>query len=57
LRWFLVNKIVEELKLEIQPKENQESQDNSETLSLIMDYLGLTNVFSRKLGRVISRHT
>jgi DNA primase len=57
LRWFLVNKIVEELKLEIQPKENQESQDNSETLSLIMDYLGLTNVFSRKLGRVMSRHT
>ncbi|MFT6749304.1 MAG: DNA primase [Flavobacterium sp.] len=57
LRWFLVNKIVEELKLEIQPKENQETQDNSETLSLIMDYLGLTNVFSRKLGRVMSRHT
>jgi DNA primase len=57
LRWFLVNKIVEELKVEIQPKENQEMQDNSETLSLIMDYLGLTNMFSRKLGRVMSRHT
>lgn len=56
LRWFLVNKIVEELKTEIQPKENVEMQDNSETLSLIMDYLGLTNMFSRKLGRVISRH-
>ncbi len=53
LRWFLVNKIIEELKSNII---NQSETDNSETLSLIVDYLGLTNVFSKRLGRVISRH-
>jgi DNA primase len=53
LRWFLVNKIIDELKTSI----NQESElDNSETLSMVIDYLGLTNMFSKKLGRVISRH-
>ncbi|POS01438.1 DNA primase [Flavobacterium croceum DSM 17960] len=51
LRWFWVNKIIDELKQEITPE-----NDNSEYLSTIMDYLGLTNVFSKKLGRVISRH-
>jgi DNA primase len=54
LRWFLVNKIIEELKNTIQ---NEPQPDNSETLSLVVDYLGLTNVFSKKLGRVISRHS
>jgi DNA primase len=53
LRWFLVNKIIDELKTSI----GKESElDNSETLSMVIDYLGLTNMFSKKLGRVISRH-
>jgi DNA primase len=53
LRWFLVNKIIDELKSSV----TQESEvDNSETLSMVVDYLGLTNMFSKKLGRVISRH-
>ncbi|WP_395062664.1 DNA primase [Flavobacterium sp.] len=53
LRWFLVNKIIDELKSSI----TQQSEiDNSETLSMVVDYLGLTNMFSKKLGRVISRH-
>ena len=53
LRWFLVDKIVEELKGTIL---QGESQDNSETLMLVNDYNGLKNMFSKKLGRVISRH-
>ncbi len=53
LRWFLVNKIIEELKGEIT---SEPETDNSETLSMVIDYLGLTNIFSKKLGRVISRH-
>ena len=53
LRWFLVNKIIDELKSSL----TQEIEiDNSETLSMVVDYLGLTNMFSKKLGRVISRH-
>ncbi|GAB3710928.1 DNA primase [Flavobacterium koreense] len=53
LRWFLVNKIIDELKSSV----TQETEvDNSETLSMVVDYLGLTNMFSKKLGRVISRH-
>lgn len=53
LRWFLVNKIIDELKSSIA---KDVAADNAETLSLVMDYLGLTNIFSKKLGRVISRH-
>lgn len=54
LRWFLVDKIVEELKGTIL---QGESQDNSETLTLVNDYNGLKNMFSKKLGRVISRYS
>lgn len=54
LRWFLVNKIIDELKSSVT---NEPETDNSETLSMVVDYLGLTNVFSKKLGRVISRHS
>lgn len=54
LRWFLVNKIIEELKGGVT---SEPESDNSETLSMVVDYLGLTNVFSKKLGRVISRHS
>ena len=53
LRWFLVNKIIDELKADIIEKKQD---DNSEILSMVVDYLGLTNVFSKKLGRVMSRH-
>ena len=53
LRWFLVNKIIDELKTSVT---RDTETDNSETLSMVVDYLGLTNVFSKKLGRVISRH-
>ena len=54
LRWYWVNKIIEELKLEVTANN---SDDNSETLSMVMDYLGLTNMFSKKLGRVMSRYS
>jgi DNA primase len=54
LRGFLVNKIIEELKGSVT---SEPETDNSETLSMVVDYLGLTNVFSKKLGRVISRHS
>jgi DNA primase len=53
LRWYLVNKIIDELKSSVT---NEPETDNTETLSMVVDYLGLTNVFSKKLGRVISRH-
>ena len=58
LRWFLVNKIIDELKTSVKNEVSQEEevQDNNETLSMVIDYLGLTNMFSKKLGRVISRH-
>jgi DNA primase len=51
MRWFLVDKIIEELKSDISPDE-----DNSETLSMAMDYYKLINTFSKKLGRVMSRY-
>lgn len=53
LRWFLVDKIIEELKGEISQEPNA---DNSETLSIAMDYYKLINSFSSKLGRVMSRY-
>ncbi len=53
LRWFLVNKIIEELKATITP---DPETDNSEVLSLAMDYYKLINTFSKKLGRVMSRY-
>jgi DNA primase len=51
MRWFLVDKIIEDLKSGISPEE-----DNSETLSMAMDYYKLINTFSKKLGRVMSRY-
>ena len=53
LRWFLVNKIIDELKTSVI---SESETDNSESLSMVVDYLGLTNMFSKKLGRVISRY-
>ncbi|VXB10631.1 DNA primase [Flavobacterium sp. 9AF] len=55
LRWYWVNKIIEDLKTAISTVNHD--TDNSETLSMVMDYLGLTNMFSKKLGRVMSRYS
>jgi DNA primase len=54
MRWYLVDKIIEELKGSILP---DPSADNSETMSLAMDYSKLINSFSMKLGRVMSRYS
>ncbi len=54
LRWFLVNKIIEEIKTSIS---NEMDADNSESLSMAMDYSKLVNNFSSKLGRVMSRYS
>ena len=57
LRWFLVNKIIEEIIQNIEkPTEEKPEIDNSEILSMVNDYNGLKNVFSTRLGRVISRY-
>ena len=53
MRWFLVDKIIEELKGEIS---QEPDADNSETLLMAMDYYKLINSFSSKLGRVMSRY-
>ena len=54
LRWFLVDKIIEELKGTIT---TEADSDNTESLSLAMDYYKLINSFSKKLGRVMSRYS
>lgn len=54
LRWFLVNKIIEEIKASIS---SETDADNSESLSMAMDYSKLINNFSGKLGRVMSRYS
>ena len=53
LRWFLVDKIIEELKGSIS---TDVDADNSEPLSMAMDYYKLIHSFSKKLGRVMSRY-
>ena len=54
MRWYLVDKIIEDLKGSILPDPNL---DNSDTMSLAMDYSKLINSFSMKLGRVMSRYS
>ncbi|GAW89823.1 DNA primase [Flavobacterium psychrophilum] len=54
LRWFLVNKIIEEIKSNLS---NATDSDNYENLSMVMDYSKLVNNFSNKLGRVMSRYS
>lgn len=54
MRWFLVNRIIDELKAEISP---EPEADNTEPLSMAMDYYKLINTFSKKLGRVMSRYS
>ena len=52
MRWFLVGKIIEELKSSIKP----DNSDNTELLSMVVDYSKLVTSFSKKLGRVMSRY-
>ncbi|MES2747433.1 MAG: DNA primase [Bacteroidota bacterium] len=52
LRWFLVNKIIDDLKTNITI-----DSDNKETLELVQDYNKLINNFSSKLGRVMMRYS
>ncbi len=54
IRWFLVCQLVEELK---QTLSKEIDADNSEHLRMTMDYNGLINSFSKKLGRVLSRYS
>lgn len=54
IRWFLVGQLVEELK---QAVSKELAEDNSEHLRMTMDYNGLINSFSKKLGRVLSRYS
>ena len=53
MRWYLVDRIIEELKGSILPEPDA---DNTDSLSLAMDYYKLINSFSTKLGRVMSRY-
>ena len=53
MRWFLVDKIIEELKSGIS---SEPESDNSDIMSMAMDYSKLVNSFSKKLGRVMSRY-
>ena len=53
LRWYLVHRIIDEITTGISQDPNA---DNSESLSMAMDYYKLINAFSAKLGRVLSRY-
>lgn len=53
LRWYLVDRIIEEIKSSIS---SEPDSDNTEPLSMAMDYYKLINSFSKKLGRVMSRN-
>jgi DNA primase len=53
LRWLLVSKIIKELQASVS---SDLEVDNHEILLGVRDYNELTNMFSKKLGRVISRH-
>ena len=51
-RWYLLNKVIEENKNNITA---DVTIDNSEILSSIKDYLALTTVIAKNLGRVLVR--
>jgi DNA primase len=53
LRWYLVNNIIDTLKNSLT---NDVEIDNREALEMVMAYLGLTHIFSKRLGRVLSRY-
>ncbi len=50
MRWYLVSKIIHDLKNSLL---SDPQDDNSELLSMVVDYSKLLNNFSRKLGRVV----
>lgn len=52
LRWYLVDRIIEEIKNSILSEPNS---DNIESMSMAMDYYKLINSFAKKLGRVMYR--
>jgi len=52
LRWFLVHKIIENTKKSVS---SINSDDNSEILTNIKDYLSLTKLIAKNLGRVLAR--
>lgn len=52
LRWFLVHKIIEDTKKSVS---SNSAEDNSELLTNIKDYLGLTKLIAKNLGRVLAR--
>ncbi len=53
LRWYLVDRIIEELKDSIS---REIDADNSEQLGMAMEYYKLINSFSQKLGRILTRY-
>ncbi|WP_264552168.1 DNA primase [Flavobacterium sp. N2038] len=50
MRWYLISKIIHDLKESLM---TDPQDDNSELLSMVIDYSKLLNNFSRKLGRVV----
>ena len=54
MRWYLVDKIIDELKNSVL---SEPGSDNTESMSMAMDYYKLINSFSKKLGRVMSRYS
>ncbi|WP_281323296.1 DNA primase [Flavobacterium aestivum] len=54
MRWYLVDKLIDELKNSVS---NEPGSDNTESMSMAMDYYKLINSFSKKLGRVMSRYS
>ncbi|WJS96484.1 DNA primase [Flavobacterium johnsoniae] len=50
MRWYLVSGIIAELKNSLM---TDPQEDNSEVLSMVIDYSKLLNNFSKKLGRVV----
>lgn len=55
LRWYLVDSIINELRNSLANATPED--DNTETLSMAMDYQKLVNSFSVKLARVMSRYS
>ena len=53
LRWYWVNSLINEIKTKIT---TDPEEDSTSTLSMVMDYLSLTQLFSKQLGRVMSRY-
>ena len=51
-RWYLLNKVIEENKNNITA---DVTADNTEILTTIKDYLSLTTVIAKNLGRVMAR--